>query len=84
MAILYKLSAAHPISHFVEIEMHVSDIDGDEVVFQLPSWRPGRYEIANFAKNIRKRKAVNKNNEAVFQLMEQKNWSSSTNIIVLS
>ncbi|MBK8363727.1 MAG: M61 family metallopeptidase [Bacteroidetes bacterium] len=79
MAILYKLSAAHPISHFVEIEMHVSDIDGDEVVFQLPSWRPGRYEIANFAKNIRKWKAVNKKNEALaFRKLNKDSWSVST------
>jgi predicted metalloprotease with PDZ domain len=79
MPILYKLAAAHPISHFVEIEMHVSDIDSDEVIFQLPSWRPGRYEIANFAKNVRKWRAVNNKNEALaFRKLNKDSWSVST------
>ncbi len=79
MPILYKLAAAHPISHFVEIEMHVSDIDSDEVIFQLPSWRPGRYEIANFAKNVRKWRAMNNKNEALaFRKLNKDSWSVST------
>ncbi len=48
----YKLSAPVPSSHFIEIEMIIEDIPGDEILLQLPSWRPGRYEVGNFAKNI--------------------------------
>jgi len=79
MAILYKLSSSHPISHFVEIEMRVSGIDSAEVLFQLPSWRPGRYEIANFARNIRKWKAYNNRNESLaFRKVNKDCWSVST------
>ncbi len=79
MAILYKLSASNPISHFVEIEMHITNIDSSEVTFQLPSWRPGRYEIANFARNLRKWKAYNNKNEALaFRKINKDSWSVST------
>ncbi|MBK6987685.1 MAG: M61 family metallopeptidase [Bacteroidetes bacterium] len=79
MAILYKLSASNPISHFVEIEMHITNIDSSEVTFQLPSWRPGRYEIANFARNLRKWKAYNNKNEVLaFRKINKDNWSVST------
>jgi predicted metalloprotease with PDZ domain len=79
MAIFYKLSSTNPVSHFAEIEMRVDAIDSDEVLFQLPSWRPGRYELGNFAKNIRKWKAVNKQNEALaFRKVSKDCWSVST------
>ena len=48
----YKISTPNPSSHFIEIELIVDDIDQEEIFFQLPSWRPGRYELGNFAKNI--------------------------------
>lgn len=79
MAILYKLSAPQPIAHFVEIEMHVSGIDNSEVLFQLPSWRPGRYEIGNFARNVRKWKAYNSKNESLaFRKVSKDCWCVST------
>ena len=33
--------------------------------FQLPAWRPGRYELANFAQNIQKWKAFDENNNSL-------------------
>ncbi len=54
MSIHYKLSAPHRISHFIEIEMTIDGVDSEEIILELPSWRPGRYELGNFAKNIRK------------------------------
>lgn len=32
---------------------------------QLPAWRPGRYELGNFAKNIRAFKVFNENNQLI-------------------
>ncbi len=48
----YKISTPNPVSHFIEIELIVDEIEQEELFFQLPSWRPGRYELGNFAKNI--------------------------------
>ncbi len=79
MPIFYKLSSPNPVSHFVEIEMHVADIDSPEVLFQLPSWRPGRYELANFAKNIRGWKAMNAKGQALaFRKVNKDCWSVSS------
>jgi predicted metalloprotease with PDZ domain len=38
--------------HFVEIEL-VVPVNGDKTIVQSAAWRPGRYELGNFTKNIR-------------------------------
>lgn len=50
----YKISAPHPVNHLIEIEMTVDNPVGAELSFQLPSWRPGRYELGNFARNVQR------------------------------
>jgi predicted metalloprotease with PDZ domain len=51
--ISYCIRFTHPHRHFISFEA-LFPHDGSEVlVFQLPSWRPGRYELGFFAKNIR-------------------------------
>lgn len=49
----YTLSFTHPNSRYLQIEALVSDVAQAEIQIQLPSWRPGRYELGNFAKNVR-------------------------------
>lgn len=34
--------------------MQIDQITGDTIDLQLPAWRPGRYELQHFAKNIRR------------------------------
>jgi predicted metalloprotease with PDZ domain len=48
----YKIASQHPLSRLVEIEIRVPANDLKKICMQLPSWRPGRYELGNFAKNI--------------------------------
>jgi len=50
----YKISAPDPVSHYLEIEMHIEHISSKDLTVRLPSWRPGRYELGNFARNIQK------------------------------
>jgi predicted metalloprotease with PDZ domain len=49
--IQYVITANHPNRHYIDIAMSV-DCDGASVQFHLPAWRPGRYELANYARNI--------------------------------
>ncbi len=49
----YKVSAPHPTDHFIHIELELDSRDVPELFLRLPSWRPGRYELGNFAKNIK-------------------------------
>ncbi len=57
----YKVSINNPTEHFIQIEGKIENIKSQEVLLQLPAWRPGRYELGNFSKNIRKFKAMDEN-----------------------
>ena len=48
----YHISVADPQSHFLLVTYTIPDIENDFIEIQLPAWRPGRYELQNFAKNI--------------------------------
>ncbi len=64
----YTFSTPHPHDHLIHVEMVVDGIDRDEILFQLPSWRPGRYELQNFAKNILEWRATNDKGEVLAHL----------------
>ncbi len=38
--------------HLLHIELTVHPTDASTLELQLPAWRPGRYELANYAKNL--------------------------------
>lgn len=40
--------------HYIAVEAWLTDITTTEVDLQLPAWRPGRYELQPFAKNIQR------------------------------
>lgn len=48
----YTVSYDNPASQFVNFELEITAINSKTVELQLPSWRPGRYTLQNFAKNI--------------------------------
>jgi len=50
--IRYSLSIANPHRHFIQFTAVFDVLGRTEIPLQLPSWRPGRYELGNFAKNI--------------------------------
>jgi predicted metalloprotease with PDZ domain len=56
----YQVSINKALENFIEIEAEII-LNQPEVVLQLPAWRPGRYELMNFAKNIRCFKATAQN-----------------------
>ncbi|MBI4946406.1 MAG: M61 family metallopeptidase [Bacteroidetes bacterium] len=49
----YIFSYSEPQKHLIDIEFIAENINGDETTIQLPAWRPGRYELGNFAKNVK-------------------------------
>ncbi len=63
--IKYKVLISDASEHFVQIEAKVSNPDKGNILLQLPAWRPGRYELANYAKNIRKFKVLNELEKAI-------------------
>ena len=50
----YTISYEHPNKHYVDFKLSTSTNGQESMQFQLAAWRPGRYELANFAQNIQK------------------------------
>lgn len=59
----YHISVADPGSNFLSLTYTIPDVTSDYIEIQLPAWRPGRYEIQNFAKNIQFIEAVSQSGE---------------------
>lgn len=64
----YIISYQKPHAHFIDIEF-IADLsknsNQEEVKIQLPAWRPGRYELGNFAKNIQRWAAFDEKGNAL-------------------
>ncbi|MCB9335040.1 MAG: M61 family metallopeptidase [Flavobacteriales bacterium] len=50
----YIISYQKPNNHYIDIELIIDKINSPTIEVQLPAWRPGRYELGNFAKNVQK------------------------------
>ena len=61
----YFISYSHPEKHFIDFKLIIDTKDLNILKLQLPAWRPGRYELGNFAKNIKDFNAFGANNEVL-------------------
>lgn len=55
----FKISYQKPLAHFLSIELAIDQVKEPFLEVQLPAWRPGRYELQHYAKNIRSIKVYN-------------------------
>ena len=75
----YKISYSNPHTHYIDIECSIENISLPQIELQLPSWRPGRYELGNFAKNIQQFKVINAKGEALsFKKTSKDSWGINT------
>ena len=75
----YLFSYESPNAQYINIEFIVEDVNSAELMLQLPSWRPGRYELGNFARNIRSWKAFDENNQPLhFEKVTKDLWKVNT------
>lgn len=75
----YTLSYQKPHQHFINIEFVLDNLHGPLTYLQLPSWRPGRYELGNFAKNIQKFNVTNgKGQPLPFKKVSKDRWEVQT------
>ena len=75
----YTLFIKNPSSHYLYIDLLISNIDSDTIDLQLPAWRPGRYELGNFAKNIKKLDAFDANNNPLsYKKISKDAWQINT------
>ncbi|MDG1934267.1 MAG: PDZ domain-containing protein [Flavobacteriales bacterium] len=76
----YHISFKKPYRHFVDFEFSAKTNGANSMKFQLSSWRPGRYELADFAQNIQKWGAFDeKNNPLPFKKITKDLWEVNTN-----
>ena len=62
----YIVSYQKPNTHYIDIEYIIDTVNSDAIQLQLPAWRPGRYELANFAKNVQKWDAFDDKGNVLF------------------
>ena len=76
---VYTFSSKNRGSKFLEIELLVDNNNENTVLLQLPAWRPGRYELANFAKNIQKFEVSTMNNKSLkVKKVSKDRWEVNT------
>jgi predicted metalloprotease with PDZ domain len=62
--VTYSLSIDHPNQQYIQFHVRFETNNGTTIV-RLPSWRPGRYELGNFAKNVKGFKVYNDQNKRI-------------------
>lgn len=60
----YTIRREHPHRHYIQI-LFEAKVAGSTTELRLPTWRPGRYELQNYAKNIRKLVITDENGVAL-------------------
>ena len=59
----YRIRYSEPTSQYIHVEALFSTNETEQIELQFPTWRPGRYELGNFAKNIKNFLVVNDQNQ---------------------
>lgn len=76
--LVYRLSYGS-FSQFVKVSVTIKDVEDSELEIFLSSWRPGRYELGNFAKNVRHFKAESSSGRKLaFQKVSKDLWNIQT------
>lgn len=70
----YLISRNNIPSQFIQLELSLSCHEGEQVQLQIPSWRPGRYELANYAQKIKQVKGRAGNEAIDIQKLTKDLW----------
>lgn len=74
----YIISYEKPHDHYIDIEF-ITSVSDEQTLVQLPAWRPGRYELGNFAKNVQKWAAFDEKGNALnFKKKTKDLWEVQT------
>jgi predicted metalloprotease with PDZ domain len=69
----YTISFNNPTNQYINIKIEfTSTFNSHEI--QLPSWRPGRYELGNFAKNVKDFKVISNSERINFKKITKDRW----------
>lgn len=76
--VTYSFSCENASQQYISIKATFS-VKSNSTIVHLPSWRPGRYELGNFAKNVKGFRVFDQNNKSLsFQKLTKDSWEIST------
>ena len=71
----YKIFSKNPDSHVLTVELRFENPSESPFTLQLPAWRPGRYELQHFAKNISRFEIFDANQQPIrFRKISKDAW----------
>jgi predicted metalloprotease with PDZ domain len=72
----YRIEAGDLVGKYLKVILEIVITGEKAIKLQLPAWRPGRYQIQNFAKNIRNFSVINSRDEKIAHWKTSKDsWS---------
>lgn len=71
---IYAISRKSIPSQFIQIHLSLECEKNETVYLQLPAWRPGRYELANYAQFLRRFKVRFQEKEILWQKSSKDLW----------
>ncbi|EMR01357.1 M61 family metallopeptidase [Cesiribacter andamanensis] len=75
----YYISYQYPQHHFINITLYLRQLQEEVTYLQLPSWRPGRYELGNFAKNLQQFAVLDMQGRPIpFRKISKDRWQVET------
>jgi predicted metalloprotease with PDZ domain len=63
--IKFQLESQNPVSQFIQITLYIPVRHLSQVRLQLPAWRAGRYQLANYVQNIRSLQVTSPNGQII-------------------
>ncbi|OOG78579.1 hypothetical protein [Algoriphagus sp. A40] len=70
-----QISCKNPASQFIQIRLGLDVLEEKSIFLQLPAWRAGRYQLANYAQNIRGFRVFDeKKNQKPFAKSSKDRW----------
>lgn len=74
----YTISCSNPASQFILIQLEITAHSTEIMELQLPAWRAGRYQLANYAQYIRSFSIKNQYQEEIqFKKISKDCWTFS-------
>jgi predicted metalloprotease with PDZ domain len=71
----YTISILNTVTHFIKLTWTIDFVHQDTIHIQQPAWRPGRYELQNYVKNVRSFQIQNEKGEPIsFKKITKDKW----------
>ncbi|MCS7018168.1 MAG: M61 family peptidase [Cytophagales bacterium] len=74
-----EVAYRYPHRHLIDLVLHIPTNDAPTLRLQLPAWRPGRYELQNFARNIQQISATSETGKSLhLKRIARNTWEVAT------